>query len=64
MRTYDIWYKDINSLGNVSTFSYFLDATSWEAAEKAIPPTHWVHGCVVAVVDEETGVRIDYDNLN
>lgn len=64
MKTFDVHHYDINEQGDVAVFSYFLQAMSWEHAEEIIPATHWVDGCVVATVDEQTGVQIDFDNLN
>lgn len=64
MRTFEILHYGINDQGDVSKFSYFLNARNWEHAETLIPPTHWVHGLVMAVQDEETGITIDLDNLN
>lgn len=64
LRTFEVLYKDLNAEGDIVDFSYFVQATSWAEAESKVPPTHRVHGLVIATVDYETGLRIDFDNLN
>lgn len=64
LKTFEVLYKDLNSEGDIADFSYFIQARSWAEAESKVPSTHRVHGCVVATVDYETGLRIDFDNLN
>lgn len=65
MPTFDVHYKTVKpETGEVVTMSYFMNAVSWEEAEQRLPPTHYIFGKVLEVVDEETGMRINMDNLN
>ena len=64
MKTFDVYYKALNEEGELATFSYFIISSSWESAKAAIPPTHWISGQVLSVEDEDTGIKINLDNLN
>jgi hypothetical protein len=62
--TYEVTWTGINANGEIATFSKFIRANSWAEAESLISPTERVNGQVVATVDFETGLRIDFDNYN
>ena len=62
--TFEVTWRDINEQGELATFSRFIRASSWAEAESLITPVERVHGKVIGIMDEASGVLVDLDNLN